>query len=354
MSSRSIAWFWAGAAVVAVLLLYVFSDILFPFLVGLVVAYILNPAVDRLALLGLPRWLGTLAVGAVVLLLAVAALLVVVPPLVEQTVDLVARLPEIAEALRTRLLIAGDTLRDRLGPEDTAKLEEFLTQQLGTVAKWAASLVGGVVGSGFAIFNALSLIFITPIVGFYLLRDWHYILASLDLNIPDRHRDNVHRVAIEVDRRLAGFLRGQGLVCITLGTFYAVGLTLAGLDFGLAIGAFSGLVSFIPFVGSISGLVLATSVALFQFEGWTPIVVVVAVFLVGQAIEGNFLTPWLVGDRVGLHPVWVIFALLAGGAVFGFVGLLLAVPAAAVVGVLVRFALDRYRDSTLFRARPEA
>ncbi|WP_374443568.1 AI-2E family transporter [Stella sp.] len=354
MSRRSVGWFWAGAVAVAGLLFYLVSDVLFPFVVGLVVAYILNPLVDRLAVYGLPRWLGTLVVGSVFVLIAIAAVLIVVPPLVDQTIDLAARMPEIVEAVRLRLLIVGDTIRERIGPENTAELEAFLTRQVGTVASWAAGLVGGIVGSGFAIFNALSLVFITPIVGFYLLRDWHHILASLDVNVPDAHRAEVHRVAIEIDHRLAGFLRGQGVVCLALGTFYATGLTLVGLDFGLAIGIFSGLVSFIPFVGSISGLVLSTSVALFQFSDWTSVAVVVGVFLAGQAIEGNFLTPWLVGDRVGLHPVWVIFALLAGGAVFGFVGLLLAVPAAAVIGVLVRFSLERYRAGPLFHAKPDA
>ena len=354
MSGRAIAWFWAGAALATALLLYLVSDILFPFVVGLVVAYILNPFVDRLARHGVPRWLGTLIVGSVFLLLAAAAVLVVVPPLVDQSVDLVARMPEIAEAVRLRLLIVGDAIRERLGPEDAAKLEEFFTRHVGTVAGWAAGLVGGIVGSGLAIFNAISLVFITPIVGFYILRDWHHILASLDLNVPESHRPQIHRVAVEIDLRLAGFLRGQGVVCLALGTFYAVGLTLVGLDFGLAIGIFSGLVSFIPFVGSISGLVLSISVALFQFPDWTSVAIVVGVFLAGQALEGNLLTPWLVGDRVGLHPVWVIFALLAGGAVFGFVGLLLAVPAAAVIGVLVRFALERYRESALFHGKPDA
>ena len=229
-----------------------------------------------------------------------------------------------------------------------------MTQHLGAVASWAAGLAGGLLGGGLAIFNAVSLVFITPVVGFYLLRDWHHILATIDMNIPQTHATDVHALAIRIDRRLAGFIRGQAVVCIVLGAFYAIGLTLVGLDFGLAIGIFSGLVSFIPFVGSISGLVLSVSVALFQFPDWTSVVIVAAVFLSGQALEGNLLTPWLVGDRVGLHPVWIIFALLAGGAVFGFVGLLLAVPLAAVLGVLVRFALERYRAGPLYSEHSDA
>ncbi|BBK41736.1 AI-2E family transporter [Allostella vacuolata] len=354
MKQRSIGWTWAGFGLATALLLYLVSDILFPFVAGLVVAYILSPTVDRLARHGVPRWVGTLLVGVGFILAASAVVLVIVPPLVDQSIDLVARMPEIMEALRLRLLIVGDAIRERLGPEDAAQIEEFVSRNVGTVASWAAGLVGGIVGSGFAIFNALSLIFITPIVGFYLLRDWHHIMAALDTNIPRCHAPAIHRLAIEIDHRLAGFLRGQGTVCLALGGLYAGGLTLVGLDFGLAIGIFSGLVSFIPFVGSISGLVLSTSVALFQFQDWTSVVIVVVVFLAGQALEGNVLTPWLVGDRVGLHPVWVIFALLAGGALFGFVGLLLAVPVAAVLGVLVRFTLERYRAGPLFNGQTDA
>lgn len=348
MSTRGIVWFWVGLGVATLLLLYVVSDILFPFVAGLIIAYLLSPVVDRLARYGVPRWLGTLVVGGAFIVTAVAIILVVLPPLIDQTVDLGSRLPEIAEAIRVRFLIVGDAIRERLGPEDAANLEQMVTQYLGTVASWAAGVLGGIVGSGLAIFNTLSLVFITPIVGFYLLRDWHHILATIDMNIPQAYAADIHTLAIRCDRRLAGFIRGQAVVCAALGGFYAIGLTLAGLDFGLAIGIFAGLVSFIPFVGSISGLVLSVSVALFQFPDWTSVIIVAAVFLAGQALEGNFLTPWLVGDRVGLHPVWVIFALLAGGAVFGFVGLLLAVPLAAVLGVFVRFALERYRASTLY------
>ncbi len=348
MSGRGIVWFWVGMGVATAFFLYLVSDILFPFVVGLIVAYLLSPMVDRLARYGVPRWLGALLVGGAFVVLAVAAMLVVLPPLIDQTIDLAGRLPEIAEAVRVRFLIVGDAIRERLGPEDAASLEQMVTQHLGAVASWAAGLVGGILGSGLAIFNALSLVFITPIVGFYLLRDWHHILATIDLNIPQTHAADIHTLAIRIDRRLAGFIRGQAVVCFVLGAFYAIGLTLVGLDFGLAIGMFAGLVSFIPFVGSISGLVLSVSVALFQFPDWTSVIIVAAVFLAGQALEGNFLTPWLVGDRVGLHAVWIIFALLAGGAVFGFVGLLLAVPLAAVLGVIVRFALERYRASTLY------
>jgi predicted PurR-regulated permease PerM len=213
---------------------------------------------------------------------------------------------------------------------------------------WGTNLLGQVISGGVAIANLISLLVITPVVAFYLLRDWDRIVARVDTWLPRGHAGAIREQAREIDRTLAGFLRGQGTVCLILGVFYAIGLTLAGLDFGLVVGLVAGLLSFIPYVGAIVGLVLSVGLALVQFDDWLRIAVVAGIFFVGQAVEGNFLTPKLVGESVGLHPVWIIFGLLAGGALFGFVGVLLAVPAAAVIGVGVRFALGRYMQSPYY------
>ncbi|MFQ6017021.1 MAG: AI-2E family transporter, partial [Kiloniellaceae bacterium] len=186
------------------------------------------------------------------------------------------------------------------------------------------------------------------VVAFYLLRDWDRIVGKVDGWLPRAHAGTIREQALEVDRRLAGFLRGQGTVCLLLGVFYALALSLAGLDFGLVVGLIAGLLSFIPYVGAIVGLLASVGLAVVQFDDWVRIAIVAGIFFAGQAVEGNYLTPKLVGGRVGLHPVWVIFGLLAGGALFGFVGVLLAVPAAAVIGVAVRFALDRYMASSYY------
>ena len=198
---------------------------------------------------------------------------------------------------------------------------------------------------GLAIVNVLALVFITPIVTFFLLRDWDEMVARIDKWLPRQWAPVIREQATLIDETLAGFVRGQSLVCLLLGTFYAIGLTIVGLEFGIVIGMLAGILSFIPYVGTIVGFVLSVGLAFAQYPDWLPIFIVVGIFLAGQAIEGNFLTPKLVGERVGLHPVWVIFALLAGGSLFGFVGVLLAVPVAAVIGVLARFALGRYLQS---------
>ena len=192
---------------------------------------------------------------------------------------------------------------------------------------------------------------ITPIVTFYLLRDWDLLVARIDGWLPRRHVDVIREQMRLIDRSLSGFVRGQLMVCLMLGVFYAIGLTVVGLDFGLVIGLATGLVSFVPYFGMLAGFVVGIGVAVAQFGSWVPVALVAAVFVIGQFVEGNFVTPRVVGNRIGLHPVWLIFALLAGGALFGFTGLLLAVPVAAVLGVLVRFSLERYLAGAAYRGR---
>jgi predicted PurR-regulated permease PerM len=202
---------------------------------------------------------------------------------------------------------------------------------------------------GAAILSLISLLVITPVVAFYLLRDWDRIVATVDGWLPRAHAETVREQIRHIDRTLSGFVRGQATVCLLLGAFYGIGLTVVGLDFGLILGLATGIVSFVPIFGMLLGVATGVAMALVQFA-LDPVRVglVLAVFAIGQVIEGQFLTPRIVGRKIGLHPVWVVFALLAGGALYGFVGLLLAVPAAAVIGVLVRFALSRYLSSPLY------
>jgi predicted PurR-regulated permease PerM len=222
---------------------------------------------------------------------------------------------------------------------------DLVTQGAGWLTTFLKSLWSG----GRALVSLFSLIVVTPVVAFYLIYDWHRMLNTVDSWIPVRHRETVRQLARECDAAIAGFVRGQSSVCLILGSFYAVALTLVGLNFGLLIGLISGLITFIPYVGSMTGLILALGVAVAQFwPDWTSILMVLGIFLVGQFIEGNVLAPKLVGESVGLHPVWVIFALLAFGYLFGFVGLLVAVPLAATIGVLARFALRRYLASSVY------
>ena len=350
MSATRQLWFWLIGLLLLVLALYFLGSILLPFVAGAAIAYVLDPICDRLERWGLSRtWATTVVVIAVALVIALL-LLLVVPLLYTQIVELIERLPQYLRQIEEQVMPRIERLAERF----SMPADEDATQVVESQGSDVLSLAGGALAAlftgGVALVNLLSLVFITPVVAFYLLRDWDRIVASIDSWLPRAHADVIRDLARQIDRTLAGFVRGQALVCLILALYNSIGLTLIGLDFGLVIGVISGVLSFIPYVGTIFGFVASTGLAIVQFGDWR-IGLVAGLFILGQFIEGNFLTPKLVGDRVGLHAVWIIFALLAGGALFGFVGLLLAVPAAAVIGVLARFALQRYLAGPFYRDR---
>jgi predicted PurR-regulated permease PerM len=340
--------FWLAGLFAFGLILWLLGDVLMPFVAGMAIAYVLDPLCDRLEALKLPRWLATTLVLLVFLVAIVLVLLVVVPVLTSQIGGLLAALPSLFGELNEFLLPVFDELRDLLGLENVEELRGALSAYAGDAVAWLGRILGGVWRGGLAVLDIISLLVITPVVAFYLLRDWDRMVAAIDGLLPRQHAGTIRELARDVDGTLAGFMRGQALVCLMLGVFYAVALSIVGLDFGLVVGLGAGLISFIPYVGSIVGFVASMGIALAQFDAWTQWAIVGAVFVAGQAVEGNFLTPKLVGDSVGLHPVWIVFALLAAGSLFGFTGLLLAVPMAAVIGVLVRFFLRQYLNSPYF------
>ncbi len=341
--------FWLAALAAALLCLWLLSGMLLPFVLGIAIAYLLDPIVDRCTRLGLPRWAGTL-VALIGFGVGIAGTVVLLVPLFKvQLLRLAERLPTLVDRVRDELLPAVLGLVDRLRPEDMARLRSAATDYAGDAVVWIGSFLTGLLSRGFAILDVVSVLVITPVVAFYLLRDWDLIVAAVDGWLPRRHADLIRAEVREVDRTLAGFVRGQSAVCLILGAYYAVVLTLVGLDFGLSIGIVVGVLSIIPYVGSAVGLVASVSLAIAQFDSWTMVGVVAGLFLFGQFVEGNFITPRLVGGSVGLHPIWVMFALLAGGYLFGFLGVLVAVPVAAVVGVGARFALRQYLASGYFR-----
>ena len=340
--------FWLAGLAVFLVLLFLLRAVLLPFVLGMAIAYFLDPVCDRLEGWKLPRWLATTVTLVAFLALCIAALMLIVPVLASQISDLVERLPDYILILKGKLEQLLALIQARVDAAILEKIRETIEGSSGRAVQWLADAAGELLTRGAAIANLISLIVITPVVAFYLLRDWDLIVAKVDGWLPLRHRPEIRRLAREVDQTLAGFVRGQGLVCLSLGAFYAMGLSLAGLEFGLVIGLASGLLTFIPYAGSIFGLIMSVGLAVLQFDDWFRVGIVAAIFFVGQALEGNLLTPKLVGDRVGLHPVWVIFALLAFGSLFGFVGILIAVPAAAVMGVGVRFALDLYLGSRFY------
>lgn len=343
------ALFWTGTGVALVAFLYVFSSILLPFLAGMILAYFLDPIADWLERHGLSRLAAAVLILVMFIIVLTLALMLIIPILFTQLADFLARMPDYLS--RLQLLVTSidpQWLSETLGV-DPAGLREGVNSLLTQGASFLSTLFSSIWSSGKTLIDIVGLFVITPVVAFYMLLDWDKMVATVDAWVPRDHLSTVRTIARDIDTAVAGFVRGQGTLCLILGVFYAVGLTMAGLNFGLLIGLFAGFVSFIPYVGSLLGLVLAVGVALVQFwPEWQWVIVVAMIFFIGQFIEGNILQPNLVGKSVGLHPVWLMFALVAFGALFGFVGLLIAVPAAAAVGVLVRFAVSRYLASPLY------
>ncbi len=343
--------FWLGLLVLVVVALGLVQSILLPFAAGFVIAYILAPGVAWLERRGVPRSLGSLLI-VVLFLVAVAGILVVLVPLIQgQIVELIARVPSLVRSSQDLLGKLITLLQEQLPAEDVTKLRDIVSTKLAEALTWLAALVQGMIGSSFAILNILSLVIVTPIVAFFLLRDWDVMVAHIDAYLPRQSLETVRGQARLVSDTLVGFIHGQALVCLILAIYYGVALSAAGLTSGLALGLLIGVLAIIPILGVTTGLILAVGFAALQYGSWTSILVVIGIFAFGQLVEANVLTPKLVGDRIHLHPVWVIFALFAGGTLYGFVGVLLAVPAAAVIGVLIRFALMRYRASSLYDSR---
>jgi predicted PurR-regulated permease PerM len=340
--------FWVAITTLAGLGLWLLSPVLLPFIVGMVLAYLLNPVTNRLERLGVNRTVAALAMVTVFVLAFVLLIVIVAPILGNQLAAFVEKIPEYIRRVQTLLTDPSlPWLRGLVG-EGVAGADKAFGDLLTQGAGWLATFLKSLWSGGAALLSIFSLVIVMPVVAFYLICDWPRLLATIDALVPTADRPTVRALAREIDAAIAGFIRGQSAVCLILGSFYALALSLAGLDFGLLIGLFSGFLTFIPYVGSMTGLVLSLGVAVAQFwPDWGMILVVLGIFLFGQFVEGNVLSPKLVGESVGLHPVWLMFALFAFGYLFGFVGLLLAVPLAAAFGVLVRFALRHYRASSL-------
>ncbi|WP_136619973.1 MULTISPECIES: AI-2E family transporter [Mesorhizobium] len=348
-------FFWLAGAALLALFLYVFSDILLPFVAGMVLAYFLDPVADRLERLGLSRIMATVVILITFLVVLVLAFVILIPVLATQMADFAAKLPEYLTKLQG-LLTSFDPkwLEQKFGVNANG-LRDGLSSVLSSGFGLITTVFTSLWSSGVALVSVVSLFVVTPVVAFYMLLDWDRMVAVIDSWVPRDNVATVRGIAKDINTATAGFVRGQGTLCLVLGAIYATGLTLTGLNFGILIGLFAGLISFIPYVGSLTGLVLAVGVAFVQFwPDWTMIVAVAVVFFIGQFIEGNILQPRLVGKSVGLHPVWLMFSLFAFGALFGFVGLLIAVPASAAVAVLVRFAIARYLESPLYKGRGAA
>lgn len=345
---RQIA-FWLIVLVFLVAFLWLFSTILLPFVAGMALAYFLDPVADRLERLGLSRMAATSLILLTFVVLLVLAFIIVIPLLAAQATDFAEKVPGYVSSLQQLVADPNSTILPGWMKGQVGALKENLAKYVGEGASFLAGVFVQIWASGKALIDILSLLVITPVVAFYILLDWDRMIAKVDSWVPRDWVSVVRRLAGEMDYAIAGFVRGQGTICLILAILYGGSLSLAGLNFGLLIGIVSGLVSFVPYLGSLLGLVLSVGVALVQFWPDYPWILLIAgIFFFGQIIDGYVLQPKLIGERVGLHPVWLMFALLAFGALFGFVGLLVAVPASASIAVLVRYAISRYLDSDLY------
>ena len=347
LPARAQVTYWGIAAAVFLVVLWYLGDVMLPFVLGAAIAYFLDPVADRLERLGLSRALATAVIAVAAVVLFVVLALLVIPSLIRQTTELIEIAPVLVAQLRDFLVTR---FPDIVVPD--SQLRQTFDQVGATVQSRGAEVLNTLLASVGSILNVVLLFVIVPVVAVYMLLDWDNMVARVDTLLPRDHAPVIRRLAGEIDASMSGFLRGMGTVCVILGTYYAVALMLVGLNFGLVVGFVAGVLTFIPYVGAIVGGALAIGLALFQFWGeWHWIVLVAVIFQAGQFVEGNVLTPRLVGTSVGLHPVWLLLALSVFGSLFGFVGLLLAVPVAAALGVLARFGVEQYRQSRLYRGR---
>ena len=340
-------------AVIAVVMLL--REIMLPFIAGMVLAYLLDPLANRLERWGMNRLIATLAIIGLFVVGAVFLVLLTAPIIVTELAHFIDNFPLYVRRLQA---LAADPsrpwVRTIIG-EGLGHAQQSIGELAAVGTAWLATFLRSVWSGGEALIAVFSLLVVTPVVACYLIHAWAGMIATVDNLVPPTRRDTVRALAREIDATIGGFVRGQSAICLILGVFYAVALTLIGLNHGVLIGLAVGLISFVPYLGSLTGLVVSTCVAIAQFwPNWTLILLVPAIFFVGQFLADYVLSPYLVGRRVNLNPVWILFALFAFGYLFGFVGLLIAVPLAAAMGVLMRFALRQYLESPFYAADPAA
>ncbi len=346
--NKTIAWL---TLIVAVLVAFTVSvqSILLPFVLGFVLAYFLQPAVDGLQCKHISRGLATSLVVVLFCWVVLMLFLIFVPLLQAQIMTLMVKIPAVAQMIWNHIREIIIYAQENIAQERLEQLSGAVSQTVVNVFNSLGTGLLKMLSGGAVVFNVISLLLITPVVLFYVLRDWKGVETKMTELIPDKQKERVLSVMEEINRTLSGFIRGQATVCLVLGVFYALGLSLAGLDFGLLVGFLSGILSFIPYFGFLTGVILSILLGLVQQGGWSLWIGLLVVFSLGQVLESYVLTPKLVGDKVGLHPVWVIFALLAGGVLLGFLGVLIAVPVAAVIGVFVRHILVWYKNTSVYK-----
>ncbi len=331
---------------------YAIRAVLFPFIMAFVLSYLLDPVVGYLSKsFKLGRSLSALIVVGIFFTLIILALSLMLPVVYDQVTTFIAKIPEYREIFESKIMPKIFKVLESFDPEIGEKIINSIENFSGEIFKYLKSLLSHIWSSGSAFLHILSLVFITPLVMYYILRDFHEIAEEFHKLIPSNMKKSIRKLLQDIDNVLSGYIRGQFNVCLMLGVFYATGLIYIGLDYGLFIGLGTGLASFIPYFGMLVGAGTGIIVALVQYPTMYEVMLVVAVFVIGQAIEGNFVTPKIVGNKIGLHPVWMIFAMLAAGLLFGFVGVLIAIPLAAIISVIVRHIMELYFNSEVYKGR---
>ena len=349
MKLRDQAIFWLAVAAAIFIFLWVFNDVLLPFIVGIIIAYLLNPLMKRLGELNIPRKPAAILILVLFSLFIVALLVLVIPPLYRETADLAQTAPQYIDSIWNRLQPYVEIVERNVDEENLDEnIRDAIKNNISGALGASTALLGGILSGGLALASFLTFLVITPLVAFFMLIEFQTITQWVYSLLPRHNYEATKELCDKIDYKIAGFIRGQLLVALTLGVIYAIALSVAGLRYGFLIGIAAGLLSIIPLFGSTVGLVASVVVAWFQAGELSYVALIAAIFLFGQFLEGNFISPKLIGNSVGLHPLWILFALLAGGTLFGIVGMLLAVPITAAAGVLISAAIAQYKNSRYY------
>ena len=337
-----------GILLAIIFSLSIISNILMPFTVGIIIAYFLDPAADKLENKGFSRTVATLIILTLFIFIISLFIAIIGPILYQQTLSLLSQLPTYINSFNSFITPYIENLYKEFGYEEGYKSSSILQEISEYMIIFSKNIALNLWQSSIAFINLFSLVFITPVVSFYLLKDWDLMISNINKLLPLKYKKEIRGQFRMIDRTLSSYIRGQTNVCLILGIFYAISLSLAGLNYGFLIGFLTGIFSFIPYFGVFIGMATGVTIAMFQFETYPPVILISSIFLIGQFIEGNFITPKLVGNKIGIHPVLIIFSLLTGGTLFGFIGILFAIPAIAILGVLTRFFIKKYKRSNLF------
>lgn len=344
--------FWSGATLLFLGFVWIFKGVLTPFVLGIAIAYLLEPIVERLVKMKLPRVAAVLFILLSFFIFVAAVLAFAAPPLAREAAALAESVPGYVDQFIEFMTPYLTSAQEQFGGDYVENLKTFLQSNAGKIIQVTSGLASGLANGGQAVVGFLTTLVLTPLVAFFMMQEWSRIVRWIHDLIPREKEMIIKNLLSQMNAKVSGFVRGQITVAFFLGVIYAVALSIAGLNYGFLIGITVGFLSIIPMVGSIFGLMVGLVVAWFQAGDLSYVGLIAAIFVIGQIIEGNILSPKIIGDSVGLHPLWIIFALMAGGSLFGILGMLLAVPVAAVIGVLVSFAILQYKASPLYKKSP--